>query len=148
MIGQNRGIAISLLALGTLTLLVGALSVGSVAARGGGKTYFVDERGAKVRPSTIAIGSQASFQPRFLKLRPWRHWGQSRTNARGKYRYNTCKPTCASQNYKRIPVKVRLSHQRHSCGRRNVYKQLTYKVRNPSISDGTVNVNCHGIITY
>lgn len=123
--------------------------VAATSAQGGeSEAYWYDLRGAHQKPTRVFFTSGASFNPRFTKLGPWKNWGATRTSTRGVYRYKTCKPDCINSDYRRVRVKVRLSGLRVSCEGRRVYKRFTWKARNPRIDDGTVAVDCDGVIAY
>jgi hypothetical protein len=93
---------------------------------------------ARTRPSRIVI-SCADFGL-FVTIDQWTHWERPKAKGKGELHANTCKPSCATGNFKEYPVKVRLRKiRKKTCGGRRVplFRKmiLRFPQREPKYAD-------------
>lgn len=105
----------------------------------------IDAKGAWNMPRALTLHAEGEAF-RFTHLRPWVGWSASRTRAFGRYRFNTCNPSCASTNYARTRVRVSLSRLR-VCASRASYRRLRYNPHRPGLATATLGMSCSGQAT-
>jgi hypothetical protein len=129
----------AILTAGLLAVLI------AVPAQAGDDVYFRDynDRRPKIEPDRITLVVGAGALLRFKNLQPWRNWGSLRTRAKGRYVYNTCRPSCVDGNYDSTGVRVRLSRIR-TCGSQRRYRQLNYNPKKQGLGSSKIRVTCSG----
>lgn len=110
----------------------------------GNKVYFKDSRHKpRIKPERIDLFFGAGGYVYATDLKSWRHWGNKRTKARGHLHYNTCRPTCASGNYKTVNGVVKLRRIRR-CGDQRRYRKITFNFANNRPDIRWMRVSCQG----
>ena len=73
----------------------------------------------------------------------WVDWGSTKTFATGEIKVNTCRPTCADENYATRTGAIRLREKRR-CGSRLQYRHIVIEYRNRRWPDLHADVTCKG----
>jgi hypothetical protein len=105
---------------------------------------FEDFNHVGVEPDRITIAGGSALL-KWKSLKPWAGWGNFSTQGRGKYRYNTCDPSCAEGEIKWTSATVRLSDIA-TCGGERHYQSLKSRTGG-GIGDLKLELDCSGAIT-
>ena len=128
-----------LVVVATIGLAALALAAVAAQAQGGTKVYAPEDCSTpKVKPDRIVL-TCADFGL-YVNDFDWQDWGGKSSHGFGTLWANTCKPSCASGNFKHYPVAVTLKKPKPTrCVGANVYMYRKIKVdfikREPSWAD-------------
>ena len=125
------------------SLLLAVFAVLTATAAAGGNVYWRDDGAARIEPARITMSAGASGFIRIKKLRPWEGWGAESADATGRYRYNTCRPSCGAGNYDTTSAEVRLSQIRKCNGQRR-YRHIRINPKKQSLSTMEFRMTCSG----
>jgi hypothetical protein len=107
------------------------------------EVFFEDFTHVGKEPDRIALAGGSAVLI-WKHLRPWRNWGDPSTKASGKYRYNTCQPSCAEGTIKWTSATVRLSDIK-SCGGELHYRTIKSRTSG-KIGDFKLRLDCNGSV--
>lgn len=106
------------------------------------EVFFQDMNDSRVEPDRITLAGGSALL-KWKKLQPWSGWGNFAAKAKGKYRFNTCDPSCAEGEIKWIAATVRLSDI-GTCGGERRYQSLKTATKG-TIGDFKLKIDCDGV---
>ena len=135
-----KSLRLALIATASLALLAPAASTAGV------QTFWRDKDNARPEPARITLAGGSALL-RMNELRPWGDWGQSTAEARGRYRYNTCRPYCGAGDIRWTGVDVQLRDP-HPCHGQRRYSVIEWDPDKRGFTPTTARVNCEGDIVH